>query len=574
MHAVTSPSLPDHALYKSARPALRPELWTPDSGRATIGRMRSRPSAQPRLLSLLVALLLLLVSCRPQEQDALRVFLDVGTEARRIVSVESPLSVRDVLQREGIVLGPNDRIDPSEFTTVSDGLVITVVRVSVANPCEDQEIPFDREILPNEAMAPGEEHLAQTGRNGLLRICYRVETVNGVESDRVPISRVVIQEPVNEIVFQGVAPPPPVRFEGTLAYISNGNAWIMRGNSATKRPLTTEGGLDGRVFELSPDGRRLVFTRAVEGSAEYFNSLWVIMNTRQREAEAIELLPDNVLYAEWVPGVESTLAYSTSDARPSPPGWQARNDLWLLTLHPETAETLQVLNLVEESSGGLMGWWGTTFRWSPDGLSLAWARADSVGIVDMRTRTLLPLFEFPAYNTYGDWAWVPTLSWSPQSDFVLTTVHGAPLGAEAPEDSPVFDIAITSPDGTLQIKDFIPQAGIWASPQFSPLIDDGTGGLNGHIAYLRIRGGASSLALGDRQYELVVADLDGSNPRVVFPSDPQAPGLAPQQDIAWSPDAQHIAFIFQGDLWIVDITSGVTSRLTADRSASKPRWAE
>ncbi len=528
--------------------------------------------AQTLVLSLLLVLILA-AACRQPEPEAIRVFLNVGTEPRRIVTVEKPVTVREVLEQEEIELGLNDRLNPSENTTVSEGLVITVTRVTVETPCEEEVIPFDREILPNEAMQPGEEHLAQTGQNGVRQVCYRVETVNGVEKDRVPINSVVIKEPVNEIVFQGVAPPPPVAFKGTLAYLSNGNAWIMRGNSSTKRPLTVDGGLDGRVFELSPDGRHLAFTRATSNNPDYFNGLWVIMNTREREPEAFDLLPDNVLFAEWVPGVPSTLSYSTSDARPGSPGWQAKNDLWLLTLDEEDAETLQVLNLVAESSGGLLGWWGTTFRWSPDGRQLAWARPDAVGVVDLKTRALASLFEFPVYSTYGDWAWVPSLSWSPEGNLLLTTVHSPPPGSPAPEDSPVFDIAVSTSDAALHIEDFIPQAGLWARPQFSPMVDDGAGNLSGHIAYLRSRDGSNAASLDNRQYELVVTDRDGSNPRVVFPADPQAPGLAPQRFV-WSPDARHIAFVFQGDLWIVDVTSGVTQRLTADRSASEPRWVE
>ena len=34
-----------------------------------------------------------------------------------------------------------------------------VTRVTVDTPCEEEIIPFDREVLPNEAMEPGEEHI-------------------------------------------------------------------------------------------------------------------------------------------------------------------------------------------------------------------------------------------------------------------------------------------------------------------------------------------------------------------------------------------------------------------------------
>lgn len=534
--------------------------------------------AEPIKRGLLFILLLAVLSAcvDPAEPEDIRVILRIGGESERIIALDEPVTVRQLLDQENIELGKDDRVNPSEFTTLQDGTTVTVTRVVIDTQCEEETIPFEREILPNEAMVPGEEHLAQAGQDGTRRLCYRVETVNGEEVDRVLVGEpVVIKEPVDEIVFQGVEPPPPVAFEGTLAYISNSNVWMMRGNSANKRPLTIDGGLDGLVFDLSPDGRRLVFTRVVEGNPEeFFNSLWVIMDTRETDPVVYELLPDNVLYAEWVPGVDSTVSYSTSDARPTSPGWQAHNNLWLITLDADDGEILQAIEVLGESSGGLFGWWGTNFSWSPDGLNLAWARADGVGLVNLDTRTFEPLFEFSVYNTYSDWAWVPTLSWSPGSDLLLTTVHGPPLGADEPEDSPVFHIAVASPDETIRIDELISQVGIWASPQFSPVIEDEEGHQSGYIAYLQVRG-AGSGALSSQSYELVVADRDGSNRRVVFPQDPQAPGLKPQTvAFAWSPDATHIAFIYQGDLWIVEVSTGSAQQLTVDKSASNPVWVE
>lgn len=525
---------------------------------------------------LLLLLLLFAAACvTPPQSETIRVMLRVGGETERIVELDDPITVRELLEQESIELGPDDRLNPSEFTTVEDGMSVTVTRVVIETVCEEEVIPFAREILPNEAMPPGEEHLAQAGQDGVRQLCYRVETVNGQEVDRARIGDpVVIQEPVNEIVFQGVAPPPPVAFEGTLAYIANGNAWTMRNNSANKRPLTVEGGLDGKVFDLSPGGKRLVYTRRVDDEPVFFNSLWVIMDTHQTDPEAHQLLPDNVLYAEWVPGVASTISYSTSDARPTSPGWQAHNNLWLITLDENDAEILQAIEVLGESTGGQFGWWGTNFSWSPDGLSLAWARADGVGLVDLGARTFDPLFEFSVYNTYSDWAWVPTLAWTPESTLLLTTVHGALPGAEDPEDSPVFHIAVASTDGTILIDELISQVGIWASPRFSPLVEGADGNRSGYIAYLQVRGVGSG-ALSDQSYELVVADRDGSNRRVIFPTDPQAPGLKPQTvAFAWSPDASHIAFIYQGDLWIVEVAGGGAQRLTADKSAGNPVWVE
>ncbi len=65
----------------------------------------------------------------------------------------------------------------------------------------------------------------------------------------------------------------PVQIDGTLAYISNGNAWVMRGVSSNKRLLTTSGDLDNRVFALTPDGRQLLLSRKSAEPNTYFNHL-------------------------------------------------------------------------------------------------------------------------------------------------------------------------------------------------------------------------------------------------------------------------------------------------------------
>ncbi|MBC7811870.1 MAG: DPP IV N-terminal domain-containing protein, partial [Burkholderiales bacterium] len=42
----------------------------------------------------------------------------------------------------------------------------------------------------------------------------------------------------------------------------------------------------------------------------------------------------------------------------------------------------------------------------------------------------------------------------------------------------------------------------------------------------------------------------------------------------WSPDGQQIAFIYQGNLWIIDIGSEVAHQLTLDGGASRPVWTQ
>ena len=143
----------------------------------------------------------------------------------------------------------------------------------------------------------------------------------------------------------------PVDITGTLAYIGKGNTWIVRESTAERRPLTTDGDLDGRMFDLSPDGKYLLFSRSVghpvgaihesplQDSPE-LNTLWII-DTVPFNAEPRQIPIKNALYAQWAPDGSSHVAYTAGEKTQGAPGWKAYNDLNIATFYGIT-ETLQV----------------------------------------------------------------------------------------------------------------------------------------------------------------------------------------------------------------------------------------
>src|SRR5262249_1091415 len=145
--------------------------------------------------------------------------------------------------------------------------------------------------------------------------------------------------------------------------------------------------------------------------------------------------------------------------------------------------------------------------------------------------------------------------WAPNSQFLYTVTHGAPLGLELPEDSPAFDLTALSSTGIS--FDLIPRAGMFANPLPSPVLPSADGESGFRIAYLQAAEPNSS----DRSaYRLGVMDRDGSNAHLVFPPDGQ-PGLAANQAAAWSPDGRLLAVIDDGNLWLVDPDAGVSQQL-------------
>jgi resuscitation-promoting factor RpfB len=564
----------------------------------------------------------LLIGCSSPTQAVSTVTIKVdGTS--KVVPITTEISISDVLRKNNITPGLLDRVNPPPSSRVSDGMIIEIVRVEEKIVVEQVPIPFQRRTVPNESLPAGQTQLLNAGIAGVAEVTYRITYEDGVEvGQRNEIRRVEITLPKDEVVMVGSQGDlPTVTVNGTLTYISGRNIWITRQNSANKRPLTDDGGVDGRVFELSEDGQRLLFTRnnseigrfggdgataeAVSPEQQLDNSLWVIFDTAAQEPEAVRLDLNNILYAEWVPGTERTIVYSTAEPRPGWPGWQANNDLWTAQISA-TGAIISPERLLEPSSGGVYGFYGTYFDFSPDGVTLAWAQPDAVGVLipdyesgeddGEETATIEPtpvetiepeaseepdqtsglppgytrqtLASFAPRNAY-DFVWVPGLAWSPDGGVLITTLHGDPLGGEAPEDSPIFNLAALLLEGAVKI-DLGAQVGMWSMAQYGPLDEDNAGGL---LAFLQSTNPLDSVS---SRYQLIVMDRDGSNRRIAFPSADE-PGLSPgdldYKGFVWSPNGREIALIYQGNLFLVDVITGLKQQITQDGQAGSPRWA-
>jgi len=474
------------------------------------------------------------------------------------------LTVRDALAEAGVTLGEIDRVTPSEFTPLTDGVTVTVVRVTEQFGIEEVIVPFEKQTVRNEGLPAGETRLLQTGENGVDEITYRTVFEDDAQVSRSAVRRVTLKDPVPEIVMVGAQTAfTAIPIDGTLAYLSAGNAWLIRGSSGSRKPLTTSGDLDGRVFALSPDGKHLLYTRVISSAAEtagLSNALWAISAT-EPSPKPIDLDAENVLWADWSPADERTLAYTTAEPRNTAPGWQANNDLYILNFDTKGKPDDPVLAL-EPSSGGLYGWFGTNFAWAPDGARLAFSQADKLGIIDPETVTASPVASYAIYQTYSDWVWNPSIAWSPDGRFIYTVLHGPPIGLETPEDSRVFDVAVVAADGSFDAS-LIARAGIWANPLPSP---DGK-----RVAYMQATAPLESIT---GSYRVAMMDRDGSNAETIFPPLDQS-GLKPLSvTYAWSPDSEQLAVIFNGNLWVVDTATGLSQQLTGDGQTTNPTWVK
>jgi len=478
------------------------------------------------------------------------------------VTLPAGSTVQAAVEHAGIQMGELDRVEPAVYAVLTDGAQVQLWRRTERFEVESQVLPFARQTIRNEGLPEGETRLLQAGSNGLEEISYRVLEEEGELISRQVFQRSVTQEPMPEILMVGAqAAHSPLSLEGTLAYLSGGNAWVIEGNSANRRPVVVSGDLDGQVFALSSNGRWLAYTRGLVDDQADFNGLWVI-DLGDPAAEPLDTGARNVVhFAEWSPDPDvSVLAYSTVEPRPSPPGWQANNDLVLLTLSA-AGRIADRETLLTANPGGLYGWWGSSFAWAPDGVHLAYARPDEVGLIDSREPDFEPLYSLTPYLTGSDWAWVPGVAWGSNSRTLYLVNHGPPLGFEGPGSSPVFDLVAVHWPGGAEVE-LVGGTGMFAYPSTSPVQILDSGEIAGQVAFLQA---LTPLKSELSAYRLMVMDRDGSNLRAIFPEEGD-PGIgqAELSPPAWSPSTARLALVYRGDLWVVDVAGGGGQPLTGD----------
>ena len=512
----------------------------------------------------------LLAACSPQVQQTDITVSVTADGASQNITLPSGSTVQQALNAADISLSQTDRVSPPAYTLTTEGLTITVTRVREEFETQQVIIPFERQELHNESLPAGETRLVQAGENGMREITIRHVFEDGIETGNSEVSESILQAPLPEIVMIGVQSPfAPVPIPGKLAYLTGGNAWIMETSTSNRRPLVTTGDLDPSIFSLSPDGNWLLFARKSKLPPDQeINTLWVI-NTEAQPATPISLGVSNVVhFAAWQPGKEYLIAYSTVEPRADAPGWQANNDLYFLSF--ENGVPRQPVDILEANSGGIYGWWGMTFAWSPNGKSLAYSRPDGIGLVDMKGAGLTPLLNIAPFNTHSDWAWTPGMTWGSDSQTIFLVSHAAPTGLVSSEESPNFDLIAASLTDNLGTT-LVQQTGMFAYPVVSSMRQSESGS-NYLVAFMQAIFPTQSAT---SRYKLVVVNSDGTNLRSLFPAEGQT-GLQPQT-LVWAPGpletgGDFIGVIYEGNLWIVDAASGQSQQVTGDGLTSQIDW--
>ncbi len=117
------------------------------------------------------------------------------------------LNVGELLGENSVVLGPMDQVNPSSDTPLTDGMVVSVVRMANDTVQADEPLPYTVERRDDPSLTRGEERVAQEGVDGLQRVTYQRTLADGTEVGRTPISKVPIIPATPKVILVGTALP-------------------------------------------------------------------------------------------------------------------------------------------------------------------------------------------------------------------------------------------------------------------------------------------------------------------------------------------------------------------------------
>lgn len=131
----------------------------------------------------------------------------VQVDGTTLTAADGSTTVAQVLDQLGITLGDLDTVT---VKPASDGVLVVVSRVVVQDVTTTTAIPAGSVTQDDPALVVGKKRVTTTGVDGVRTVVETVTTVDGVETARVPVSDVVSQAPVDEVVHVGTKPKPVV----------------------------------------------------------------------------------------------------------------------------------------------------------------------------------------------------------------------------------------------------------------------------------------------------------------------------------------------------------------------------
>ena len=119
-------------------------------------------------------------------------------------------TVADALEKVGVSLGEDDKMNVSLDQTVSDGLDITIDRIAYQEYTVTETTKYTSSTYYTNTLAKGRTLVKRAGKNGIKTVTYRKTIVNGEVTKTDVLKQTVQQKLVNEMKLVGMDKGTPL----------------------------------------------------------------------------------------------------------------------------------------------------------------------------------------------------------------------------------------------------------------------------------------------------------------------------------------------------------------------------
>ncbi|NIK12718.1 3D domain-containing protein [Alkalibacillus almallahensis] len=116
-------------------------------------------------------------------------------------------TVENLLNKQGIALDDNDRINVDPTEKVKDNRTIEIVRVSTEYETVEKDVPHETETREDDSIMQGDSEVVQSGQDGKKVEEYKITKENGEEVSRELVEEEIVEESENRVVAKGTKQP-------------------------------------------------------------------------------------------------------------------------------------------------------------------------------------------------------------------------------------------------------------------------------------------------------------------------------------------------------------------------------
>lgn len=190
-------------------------------------------------------------------QKARKISVMEGGEEKEIFTLQKTVgeAVREKLE---LNVGEDDILKPEGDSYVADGMDVVITHVKVAEEKKQEAITFKTISNEDDKLGWREKKVTQKGIKGIKEVTYKVIYHNGEEISRKKLGEVVVEEPTEEIVTQGMYMKLGKENKGKASYYArswgtlNASRTIPRGSYAKVTNLENGKSIVVKINDYGP----------------------------------------------------------------------------------------------------------------------------------------------------------------------------------------------------------------------------------------------------------------------------------------------------------------------------------